>query len=63
MTCGPNLERCITISGNPRVRVGDVTESSDDRVTADIVTAAENALVDRFAIDRHTGLIRREAPG
>jgi len=55
------LERWVAIGGNPRIKVADVTETDADRITADIVTAGENALVDRFAVDRHTGFFQREA--
>ena len=54
------FERCVAIGGNPRIKVGTVTETNADTITADIVTAAENAVVDRFAVDRHTGFLRRE---
>lgn len=49
------LERWLAMMGNPRLKVGPVEESGDNSITADIVTADEEALVQRFAIDRRTG--------
>lgn len=45
--------------GNPRLKVGTVTQAGDGTITAEIVTAKENAVVDRFAIDPKTGQRRR----
>ena len=47
------LERC----GNTRLKVGDVKLKDDDTVVADIVTWKEGALIDRFEVDRHSGLL------
>ena len=54
------LERWIAFSGNPHIKVGDVTEKNVDTITADIVTTDKAALVKRYAIDRHTGLFQPE---
>lgn len=54
------LERMIAVQGNPRLKVGDVKEKDADTITADIVTKDKDALVQRFAIDRHTGFYRPE---
>ena len=51
-----NVERWLAMQGNPRLKVGDVTEQSDT-VTADIVTI-DNSLVQRLAVDRRTGMMR-----
>ncbi len=53
-----NLERWLTWQGNPRVKVGDVKEESADVIVADLVTQ-EGSLVDRFKVDRHSGLMQR----
>ena len=45
--------------GNNRLKVGEVKKNDDDTIVADIVTAKEGALVDSFAVDRHTGRITR----
>ena len=52
------LERWIAISGNPRIKVGPVTERNDNTVSADIVTTDGDALVQRFSVDRRTGIYR-----
>jgi len=44
------------MSGNPRVKVGSVTEKDENTITADIVTTDKEGLVQRFNIDRHTGV-------
>lgn len=41
---------------NPRLKLGDVTEKDADTITADIVTTDKDVLVQRFAVNRHTGL-------
>jgi hypothetical protein len=51
------LERWITWQGNPRLKVGDVKEKDADTIEADIVTK-DNSLVQRFAVNRHTGFYR-----
>jgi hypothetical protein len=53
-----HLERWVAMSGNPRIKVGPVTEGNDNTVTADIVTTDGDALVQRFSIDRSTGIYR-----
>ena len=52
------FERWVAMSGNPRVKVGPVTERNDNTITADIVTTDKDALVQRFAVDRNTGTYR-----
>lgn len=49
------LERRVAIMGNPRLKAGPVVEKDADTVTADIVTVDKNVVVNRFAVDRHTG--------
>ena len=50
------LDRWIAISGNPHVKAGAVTEKDSSTITADIVTTDKEALVQRFNIDRRTGV-------
>ena len=50
------LQRWLTMTGNPRIKVGSVTEKDANTITADIVTTDKDALVQRFNVDRHTGL-------
>jgi hypothetical protein len=54
------LNRWIAFSGNPHIKVGDVTEKDADTISADIVTTDKDGLVQRFTVDRHTGLFRPE---
>ena len=51
------MERWLTWRGNPRLKVGEVKEKDADTITADIVTK-DNSLVERFVVDRHTGIYR-----
>jgi hypothetical protein len=49
------LERMLAIRGNPHLKVGDVKEKDADTIVADIVTQ-DNSLVERFDVNRHTGI-------
>jgi hypothetical protein len=51
------FEGWLTFQGNPRLKVGEVKEKDTDTIEADIVTK-DNSLVQRFAVDRHTGSYR-----
>ena len=53
------MERWLARRDNPRLKLGEVKEKDADLITADVVTK-DNSLVDRFIIDRHTGLVRRD---
>ncbi len=44
--------------GNPRLTLGEVTETDEDTISVEIVTP-EGSLVDRFAVDRHSGWANR----
>lgn len=44
----------LIVLGNPRLAVGKVTED-DKSVTAEIVTAKEGTVVERYRIDKRTG--------
>jgi hypothetical protein len=50
------LERYLESLGNARLKVGKVTETDKDTITAEIVTV-DDSLVESFAVDRHTGVI------
>ncbi len=52
-----HLERNLERHGNARLKVGDVTETDDDTIVAEIVTV-DDSLVQRMVIDRHTGQMR-----
>lgn len=51
------LERNLEWHGNARLKVGDVVETENDTIIADIVTV-DDSLVQRMVIDRHTGQMR-----
>ena len=53
------FEHRLERRGNERLKVGEVKKLDDDTIVADIVTAKEGALVDSFAVDRHTGRVTR----
>jgi len=50
-----SLERWIASMGNPRLKPGRVVATDADTITADVVTVDKDALVQRFAVNRHTG--------
>ena len=50
------FEGWLAWQGNPRVKLGNVTEKDADTITADIVTTDKDGLVQRFAVNRHTGV-------
>ena len=51
------FEHRLGMMGNPNLKLGDVTEADEDTITAEIVTQ-DGSLVQRFAVDRHTGMFR-----
>ena len=53
------LEHRLVVAGNPRVKAGRVI-SDAETVTAEVVTAKEGALVEKFTIDKSTGIWKRE---
>ncbi len=53
------MERWLAVRGNARLKVGEVKEKDADSITADIVTK-DNSLVERFIVDRHSGVISRD---
>lgn len=52
-----NMSRWLAANGNPRVKLGKVVETNPDTISADIVTTDMGVLVQRYAINRHTGYI------
>lgn len=50
-----SVERSIAMMGNPRLKPGRIVATNDDTITAEIVTVDKEALVQRFAVNRHTG--------
>ena len=53
------FEGWLAWQGNPRVKLGNLTEKDADTITADIVTTDKDGLVQRFAVNRHTGISQR----
>ncbi len=52
------LEHRLDSDGNPRLAIGEVTETDDDIITAEVVTT-DGSLVERLSIDRHSGRVAR----
>jgi hypothetical protein len=52
------LEGVLAWHGNPRLKLGTVEEQDEDTIVAEILTV-DDSLVQRLAIDRATGAIRR----
>jgi hypothetical protein len=52
------LEGALAWHGNPRLKLGTVEEQDEDTIVAEILTV-DDSLVQRLAIDRATGEIRR----
>jgi hypothetical protein len=52
------LERKLDWHGNPRLKLGEVVAVDDNTITAEIVTR-EGSLVQKLAIDRHSGFMRQ----
>jgi len=49
------LDRWVAWMGNPRLKAGAVVEKDASTITADVVTADKDILVERFNINRRTG--------
>ena len=52
------FERWIALSGNTHIKVGSVTEKDGDAITAEILTTDKDGLVQRYSVDRHSGVLR-----
>lgn len=50
-----SVERWIAMMGNPRLKPGKVAAANAGTITAEIMTVDKEALVQRFAVNRHTG--------
>ena len=50
------FEGWLAWQSNPRLKLGNLTEKDADTITADIVTTDKDGLVQRFAVNRHTGV-------
>lgn len=50
-----SVERWIAMTGNPRLKPGKVAAANADTITAEVVTVDKEALVQRYAVNRHTG--------
>jgi hypothetical protein len=50
------FERHLAALGNERLKVGKIEALGDDTITAD-VTTVDDSLVERFEVDRRTGVI------
>jgi hypothetical protein len=50
------FEGWLAWQGNPRVKLGPVSEKDADTITVDILTTDKDGLVERFTVNRHTGL-------
>ena len=48
------MERWLAIQGNDRLKLGKVEQVDDDTITVEIVTV-DGSLVNKLAVDRHTG--------
>jgi hypothetical protein len=51
------LDRSVEAHGNKRLKVGDVKETDDNTIVAEIVTV-DDSLVQRIEVDRQTGRMR-----
>jgi len=49
------MQRWVMMTGNPRLKVGPISEKDPRTITADIVTTDKDSLVQRFSVDRGTG--------
>ena len=53
-----HFDRLLQTQGNSRVKLGEIKETDKDTIVADIVTT-EGSLVDRFNVNRRSGVIQR----
>ncbi|MCC2096801.1 MAG: hypothetical protein KDJ29_07905 [Hyphomicrobiales bacterium] len=54
-----NIERWLAYGGNDRLKLGEVKQKDDNTIEATVVTKKENALVQKFEVDRRSGFTRR----
>lgn len=55
-----DIDRWLSMSRNPHVKLGSVTQKDEHTIVAEILTTDKDALVQRFAVDRSTGVYRSE---
>ncbi|MGE0279064.1 MAG: hypothetical protein AB7P20_00410 [Rhizobiaceae bacterium] len=48
----------IKAQSNPNIKLGSVSEKDSEIITAEVVTK-EGSLVERFNVDRHTGMVQQ----
>ena len=51
------MERWLAMQGNDRLKLGKIEAVDDDTITVEIVTA-DDSLVQKLAVDRHSGQMR-----
>jgi hypothetical protein len=54
-----HLEAHVAMAGNDRLKVGEVSQGADGKITATILTKKEGAVVDKFSIDPKTHVHQR----
>lgn len=52
------MEHRLAWQGNPNIKIGEIEETDDNRITAEIVTQ-DGSLVQKLEIDRQTGFMRQ----
>ncbi|WP_026987278.1 hypothetical protein [Fodinicurvata fenggangensis] len=52
------MEHRLAWQGNPNIKIGEIEEADDNRITAEIVTQ-DGSLVQKLEIDRKTGFMRQ----
>jgi hypothetical protein len=52
------LERRLAMSGNERLKLGEVSEQGEDAIVGEILTK-DGSLVERLVFDRHSGRMLR----
>ncbi|WP_130025911.1 hypothetical protein [Pandoraea sp. XY-2] len=53
-----NMDGWLKRMGNARVKLGKVVERDADTITADVVTAEKDVIVQRYEVNRHSGFVR-----
>lgn len=53
-----NMDGWLKRMGNARLKLGKVVERDADTITADVVTAEKDVVVQRYEVNRHSGFVR-----
>ena len=53
-----NIERWLAFQGADRLKSGEIVQKDDNTIEATIVTKKENAVVQKFSVDRRSGSLR-----